>query len=177
MKYAVRCEGCGCNGKVPKEMLGAEVRCPKCGEVFALTREAIPRMRVLEVREGDILVVDVNAHTGGESAPVRVRLLGVDTIEVRGRKSFHTPAAEEFARERLLGRDVFLEFDYKEEDDFGNKLAYVWLFDEGVMFNEMFIQEGHAEVHRGYKRIAHFPDFMDLESQAIVAGRGIWAKG
>ena len=77
-----------------------------------------------------------------------------------------------FNEDRLLGREVGLEYDVNCTDFYGRTLAYVWV--DGVMINQELLE-------RGYGHHLHIPPtdryravFEAAETAAIMWGRGGW---
>jgi len=105
-----------------------------------LARTAAPSVRVVEVIDGDTVVV---AFANGTTDTVR--LLGVDTPETKhptkGVQCFG-PEASEFTKHALTGRVVRLESDIERRDIYGRRLAYVWV--DGHRFNDVLLRRGYA---------------------------------
>ena len=127
--------------------------------------------RVERVVDGDTLVVRYQGerHT--------VRLIGVDTPE-----SVHPTApvehfgaeASAFTRARLDGQTVELAVDPAGDtvDAFGRLPQFVYL--EGENFSATLIREGYGHAIRGFNYSMR-PEFIALENQARIQGRGLWA--
>jgi micrococcal nuclease len=112
---------------------------------------------------------------------VTVRLIGVDTPELRDRHDRSAPAqpfareAASFTRSALSGRTVRLEYEAAERyDRYGRTLAYVFLAD-GTCFNRELVRQGYA---RAYVRFpfARQEQFVADEQAARAARRGLWAQ-
>jgi micrococcal nuclease len=78
--------------------------------------------KVLRIIDGDTVVIEQNG------APVKVRLIGVDTpetvhpnrpVEAYGRE------ASRFTTNLLKGEAVYLEHDHQKTDRYGRTLAYL----------------------------------------------------
>lgn len=131
--------------------------------------------RLVRVTDGDTLVV----RRGGEND--RVRLVGIDTPEVRGpytREECFGPQAS--ARMRALlapGDAVRLETDPTQDtrDRTGRLLAYVYRSGDTRSLNEQMVLEGFARtyVFRGHPFVLA-ARFSDLERRARQARRGMW---
>ncbi len=129
---------------------------------------------VTRVIDGDTIAV----RQAGRS--VTVRLIGVDTPEMADR---HDPAAppQRFAREasayarrRLDGQAVRLEYEPRERlDRYGRTLAYVFLAD-GAFFNRELVREGYARAFTRYP-FRFREQFVADEAAARAARRGLWA--
>jgi len=127
--------------------------------------------RVSRVVDGDTIHVTRNGQR------TKVRLLGIDTPEtVHPSEPIDCfgPEASDFAKERLDGRSVVLEFDPGQPrlDRFGRTLAYVWV--DGEMFNAAALRDGYAEQYRKDDRHPWAADFAQLESDARDRSLGLW---
>tara|TARA_B100000212_G_scaffold83326_1_gene60291 strand:- start:1224 stop:1592 length:369 start_codon:yes stop_codon:yes gene_type:complete len=112
---------------------------------------------VVSVYDGDTCtcVVDLGFKTFQR---IKVRLLGVDTPEIRTKdlkekeKGYE---ARDWLRERILGKKVLLHT--KEKGKFGRWLGHIWDLEEvNVLeensYNQQMINEGHAKPYFGGKR-------------------------
>ncbi len=135
-------------------------------------RTASPEVRVLEVIDGDTIVV---AFAGGSSDTIR--LLGVDTPETHHPTKpvqCFGPEAEAFARKRLEGRIVRLEDDVERRDIYGRRLSYVHL--DGKRFNDVLLRRGFARLLVIEPNVAHARTMLAEELAAQRAGRGLWGQ-
>lgn len=119
-----------------------------------------------------------------------VRLLGVDTPETYNPNKpgeygnitdikcldLWATEATQFAKAKLLGRDVTLITDQLAGDrgGFGRLLAYVWVGDKD--FGEELLLQGLARVYTEGQSIKE-DGYVSLESRAVVAGAGLWNCG
>jgi len=98
--------------------------------------------KVVRVVDGDTIIVDLNG------AEERVRLIGIDTPESvhpdKEKNVEYGQIASAFTKDMLEGKQVHLEFDVQERDQYGRLLAYVYL--NGEMFNKILLEQGHATV-------------------------------
>lgn len=140
---------------------------------------------VVGVEDGDTIAVE-NA-TGGV---VYVRLVGVDTPEVRGRNYPEeydgvpdTAAGRDWlygwgvyvtneTREWLVGEEVRLVFDpsLPHRDYYDRLVAYVYL--DGTLVNRALVQRGWARVYP--VEFEHRGSFVEAQRAARSAGRGLW---
>lgn len=123
------------------------------------------------VVDGDTIVVLMD---GTEE---KVRLIGVDTPEsVHPDPDRNVPygkVAADYTRDRLLGQQVYLEYDVEARDKYGRLLAYVWIGDE--MFNKTLLSEGHAMLATFPPNVRYVDEFTVLQTEAREAGRGLWS--
>ena len=128
--------------------------------------------RVERVVDGDTLVV----RYPGENRTVR--LTGLDTPETvhptQPVEHFGLEASA-FTRARLDGQTVELPVDPAGDtvDAFGRLLRLVYL-DGGENFNATLIREGYGHAIRGFDYSMR-REFIALENQARIQGRGLWA--
>jgi micrococcal nuclease len=137
-----------------------------------LAHTAEPRVRVVEVVDGDTIVV---AFANG--ATDTVRLLGVDTPETKhptkGVQCFG-PEASAFTAEHLLGRVVRLESDVVRRDIYGRRLAFVWF--DGHRFNDVLLRRGFARFLVISPNGRYGRDLLAAELEARRHDRGLWAE-
>lgn len=117
--------------------------------------------RVVEVIDGDTVVLD-----SGET----VRLIGINTPE-RGQ-----PLYEE-ARDALvalvLNQPVRLEDDVDTYDQYGRRLAYLFLPD-GTFVNLEMVRQGFAQVYTVPPNVAYEAQLRAAEQEAREHRRGLW---
>ena len=124
--------------------------------------------QVDRVVDGDTLVL-ANRH--------RVRLIGADTPEAV--KPNHPvepwgPKATEFTRRFVAGGEVRIQFDGPRKDKYDRYLAHVSVGDR--MLEVELIRAGLATAETGYSySSAMKARFLEAQSQARAAGRGIWS--
>lgn len=125
---------------------------------------------VVHVVDGDTLVA---AFHDGHAETVRV--LGVDTPEtVDPRKPVQCfgPQASAYAKARLSGRSVRLEFDVERRDRYGRLLAYVLV--DGERYEDDLLHRGLARLLVIAPNGAHARTMLAEELEARRAGRGLW---
>ncbi|MDY0220617.1 MAG: thermonuclease family protein [Desulfobacterium sp.] len=129
--------------------------------------------KVLRVVDGD--TIDVDFHGRKE----RVRLLCVDTPEsVHPDRSKNTPLgtiASLYAKERLTGKSVDLEFEGKRRGRYKRLLAYVIVGDSN--FNLDLVEKGFSPYYTKYGRSdAYDQKFRHAEQMAKEKGLNIWSE-
>lgn len=130
--------------------------------------------RCVAVVDGDTIDVEV----GGEIH--RVRYIGIDTPEtVHPQKPVEWMGKEatEANRQLVGGRDVYLEKDVSETDQYGRLLRYVHVEGESgelIMVNEELVCRGYARVSTYPPDVRHQERFLEAERQAREAGVGLW---
>lgn len=109
-----------------------------------------------------------------------VRMLGSDTPETKDpRKPVQCfgKEASEVTTQVLTGKSVRLEADPTalNIDMYKRELRYVYLQD-GIMINRYLIENGFAHVTRqSFFQLQQ--EFVNLENEARIAGKGLWAQG
>jgi micrococcal nuclease len=141
---------------------------------------------VTDVVDGDTLKVRY-----GDGHEETVRLLGVDTPEVRGGNdpaefegvpdtaagraclNEYGDRATDYAESRLGGRRVRLVGDPTTDrrDSFGRILAYVVV--DGEQFNYALLREGYARLYD--TQFSERARYAAAEREAREAGRGVWS--
>ncbi len=125
----------------------------------------------MQVIDGDTVRVEV----GGRRT--LVRYIGLDAPEVESTRRAGEPwgpEATEFNRDLVGGREVHLEADVTDTDQYGRLLRYVWV--DGKMVNAELIRNGMAD-GRDYPPDVRYSDwFHDLERMARQEQLGIWSR-
>lgn len=112
---------------------------------------------IVSVYDGDTVtaVIDLGFKT---QVRVKVRLIGIDTPEIRTKdldekkKGLET---RDWLRERILNKKVLIHT--KEKGKFGRWLGMIWTLEEGKpefenSYNKQLINEGFAKEYWGGKR-------------------------
>lgn len=126
---------------------------------------------VMNVVDGDTM--DIQFENGKEE---RVRLVLVDTPETKHpTKPVQPfgPEASAFTKEMLAGKNVQVELDVQERDQYGRILAYVYI--DGKMFNELLLEKGLARVAVFPPNTRYVDEFYAIQKKAQDAKLGIWS--
>jgi micrococcal nuclease len=135
-----------------------------------------------------LLKAEVVDHVDGDTVRVRIvnpprelstvetiRLIGVDTPEtVHPRKEVEPfgREASDFTKSRLLGKTVYLAFDWDLRDRYRRLLAYVYT-EEGLCHNAEIIREGFGHAYTRFS-FQFMEEFRALEKEARENRRGLW---
>jgi micrococcal nuclease len=146
--------------------------------------------KVLTVYDGDTLGCDLNRDGRIQKPQEQVRLLGVDSPEMRYSRKNPTygsrhPQDEPFAKEAsqwltqtTQGKMVYLEFDERRFDKYERTLAYVFAdSDSRQSLNAQLLTQGYATLLFLGKNRRYESSFQAAESQARTEKKGIWADG
>ncbi|MCZ6690058.1 MAG: thermonuclease family protein [Planctomycetota bacterium] len=128
-------------------------------------RASLPQQaRVERALDGDSVII-----SGGR----QVRLIGIDAPE-RGEPL--ADEAREWARSKLEGRWVRLEYDEETSDRYGRLLAYLWLEQAGqeVLVNEEIVGQGLARSYPYPPNLRYRNRIARVEKKAREARDGIW---
>ncbi len=99
----------------------------------------------------------------------RVRLIGIDAPEV---DEFFSVEAQKFLEDLILNKEVTLEKDKTERDQYDRLLMYVYV--DGVFVNEVIVREGLAKAI-SYKPNTSKQEILEkAEKEAQGEGLGVW---
>jgi endonuclease YncB( thermonuclease family) len=118
------------------------------------------------VIDGDTIEVELDGRE------VRVRYIGIDTPE---RDMPFYEEATEANRQLVEGQSVLLVKDVSETDRFGRLLRYIYLQD-GAFVNAQLVGDGYAQAVTFPPDVAFADHFRQLQEEARLAGRGLWAE-
>lgn len=106
----------------------------------------------------------------------RVRMLLIDTPETKKEGTPvqpFGPEASEYSKKLLTGREVELEFDEEQRDQYDRMLAYVYLDGESV--NEKLLEQGLARVVVYKPNDKYVKEFRELQAEAKSKKVGVWS--
>lgn len=119
--------------------------------------------KVTRVIDGDTIEIE-----GGK----RVRYIGMNTPEIETSECYATEAAK-VNSDLVLGKEVKLEKDISETDEYGRLLRYVYL--GNVLINDKLINDGLARIMTVSPDIKYRELFKQSEEYAIKNGSGVWS--
>jgi micrococcal nuclease len=117
--------------------------------------------RVLEVVDGD---------TFKTAAGISVRLLGINAPEINDPGG---DVAKHVLTWMILGKDVRMQKDITDRDDYGRLLRYVFVDDVNV--NAEMVRLGYAELRFYPPDTMYIQEMRELEKTAIRNRNGLWA--
>jgi micrococcal nuclease len=121
------------------------------------------RAKVVKVYDGDTITVDIDLGFNITMSGVKIRLLGIDTPEIRGgteTSRFEARSARNFVRERILGEYVVLRTIRDATGKFGRYLGIVEM-DNGIVLNKLLVEQGLAEPYLGYDEHIAYANAID----------------
>lgn len=126
------------------------------------------------VHDGDTLYL----QPGGTSArddQIKVRLIGVDTPELRPEPECFGLEARDYLRSVLPeGTEVWIMADREPVDQFGRSLLYLWTADDRSV-NLDLVMKGYATALNIAPSDTYRQQFDRAESAARDANVGVWA--
>jgi len=127
---------------------------------------------VTKVMDGDTIEVK-----SGNSKPIKIRLLGIDTPETHHPTKpvgCYGPEASNFTTNALIGKKVELEYDIEQYDKYGRTLAFVYL--DGKRFNDILVKEGYAKTLTIAPNKKYSFTLLKLEIEAEKNMVGMWGS-
>lgn len=120
----------------------------------------VETVKVERVIDGDTIVI-----VGGE----RVRYIGIDAPE-SGEPLYYE--AKRFNEQLVAGKQVKLERDVSDRDDYGRLLRYVYV--DGIFVNGEMVRNGYAVAKRYPPNTKHQTYLEKMEKEARQLRRGLW---
>jgi len=115
--------------------------------------------RVSEVIDGDTFKIGVQS----------IRMIGIDSPEIGEPCSLE---AKEKLEEMIIGKEIRLEKDVTEKDEYGRLLRYVYV--DNLFINAEMIRLGLARVEEIKPNVKYSDLFLETENKARKASRCIW---
>jgi micrococcal nuclease len=132
---------------------------------------------VTSVTDGDTIKVDIDGKE------FRVRYIGMDAPE----PDATDPAIKRIADAAtaansgiVAGKDVYLEREVSDTDQFGRLLRDVWLIDDGgsyVLVNVELVRLGYAQISTFPPDVRYVRELQAAQEKAQQDGVGIWGIG
>ncbi len=97
---------------------------------------------VTKVYDGDTITVDFDLGFGILIRKQKIRLLGINTPEVRGPEKPQGIISRDALRQRILGKVVTIKTSKDKKGKYGRWLGEVYVEDENI--NQWLINEGYA---------------------------------
>ena len=101
---------------------------------------------VKSVYDGDSITVDIDLGFSVILRDQKIRLLGIDTPELRGEEREAGLISRDRLRERINGKRIIIQTKKNKKGKYGRWLGEIWLGDENI--NSWLLTEGLAEEYR-----------------------------
>ena len=98
---------------------------------------------VTKVYDGDTITVDFDLGFGILIRKQKIRLLGINTPEVRGPEKPQGIISRNALRQRILGKVVTIKTSKDKKGKYGRWLGEVFMEEENI--NQWLISEGYAK--------------------------------
>ncbi|MEK7539765.1 MAG: thermonuclease family protein [Patescibacteria group bacterium] len=118
---------------------------------------------VERVIDGDTFVTIDDEH---------IRLIGVDTPELDS-DDCYSQKAKTFLEDKILGKNVRLDYDEDRKDSFGRTLAYVYQGDSFI--NKKILKQGYGTVLSISPNTQFEDSFSTLQENAQQDLKGLWS--
>ena len=130
---------------------------------------------VAYVHDGDTLYLQPDGTSSREDQ-IKVRLIGLDTPELRPEPECFGLEARDYLR-RLLpeGTEVWVMPDREAVDQYGRSLLYLWTTDDHSI-NLDLVENGYATALNIAPSNTYWKLFDAAESTARTANRGLWGS-
>ena len=101
---------------------------------------------VTKVYDGDTITVDFDLGFGILIRKQKIRLLGINTPEVRGPEKPQGIISRDALRQRILGKVVTIKTSKDKKGKYGRWLGEVYIEEENI--NQWLITEGYAKEYK-----------------------------
>ena len=103
------------------------------------------KAKVTKVYDGDTITVDFHLGFGIIIKSQKIRLLGINTPEVRGESKPEGIISRDALRARILGKIVTIKTHKDKKGKYGRWLGEVFMEEENI--NQWLLAEGYARVY------------------------------
>ena len=100
------------------------------------------KAKCISVYDGDTVTLDISLGFG-VTMREKIRLLGINTPEVRGKEKLDGLISRDRLRELINGKDIIIATHKDKGGKYGRLLATIYL--DGVDINQQLIDEGLAK--------------------------------
>ena len=107
------------------------------------------RALVRKVYDGDTITVDIDLGFDVILKNQKIRLLGIDTPEIRGKEREKGLVSRNALRERIGNKWVTIKTQQDKKGKYGRWLGTIYIQEENI--NIWLVSEGYADVYRSSK--------------------------
>ena len=104
------------------------------------------KAKVRGVYDADTITVDIDLGFGIIYTGQKLRLLGIDAPEVRGKESPEGLKSRDALREKIQDKVIIIRTSKDKKGKYGRWLGEVWI--ANVCVNDWLISEGLAKVYK-----------------------------
>jgi micrococcal nuclease len=97
---------------------------------------------VTSVYDGDTVTVDIDLGFGVLLKKQKIRLLAINTPEIRGEERPDGLIARDFLREKILNKQVIIKTFKDSTGKYGRWLGVI--YKDGIDINQLLLDEGYA---------------------------------
>lgn len=105
------------------------------------------KAKVVSVYDGDTIRADIDLGFGVILSNQSLRLIGIDTPEIRGEEREEGLKVKAFVENEILNKEIWIETEKDKTGKYGRWLATIWKNPEkiGLSLNDLLLSEGMAE--------------------------------
>lgn len=158
--------------KKKDQTTGAESSGESSGAVYSSLPDGAEKHTVRNVYDGDTLTLTDER---------RVRLLGIDTPEIKEQQPF-AQEAKAYTKDRCDEKEIWISYEPggEKEDHYGRLLCFVWVAegDGYLCINEGIVEAGFARAYHPGKgaHLHNWDKMIQLQSKARNAKLGVWSE-
>lgn len=104
------------------------------------------KAKCTSVYDGDSITLDIDLGFNHWMVNQKVRLLGIDTPEIRGPERPQGLLSAERLRELIEGKDVIMVSHRDRTGKYGRWLATIYM--DGININKLLLEEGWAKIYK-----------------------------
>lgn len=102
------------------------------------------RAKITDVYDGDTFTADIDLGMGIYMHGVKIRLLNVDTPEIRGEERERGLEVRDHVRSLILGKEVVIQTQQDKTGKYGRLLAEIYI-DENTTLSNYLVENFMAE--------------------------------
>jgi len=107
------------------------------------------RALVRRVYDGDTITVDIDLGFNIVTRNQKIRLVGINAPEIRGKLREKGLESRDFLRKKILGKWIVLKTSKDKKGKFGRWLGSIFIENENI--NSLMIKEGFAKKYEWFK--------------------------
>lgn len=106
------------------------------------------RAYVRRVYDGDTITVDIDLGFGIELKNQSIRLLGINTPEIRGKEREEGLKSRDALRKRIANKWIIIKTKKDKKGKYGRWLGEIYMAGDAESINSWLLKEGYAEVYK-----------------------------